>query len=51
MSFERFTNLPTSANSALTAKIDFSSPVGELRNAARGENLALRFPKYLGRED
>jgi hypothetical protein len=27
------------------SKIDFSSPVGDLRNAAWGENLALHFPK------
>jgi hypothetical protein len=32
-----------SANSAQTAKIYFSSPVGDLRNAAWGENLAPRF--------
>jgi hypothetical protein len=36
MSFVRFTNLPASANSAQTAKVDFSSPVGDLRNAAWG---------------
>jgi hypothetical protein len=51
MSFVRFKNLPASANSAQTAKIDFSSLVGDLKNAAWGENLALHFPKYLGRED
>jgi hypothetical protein len=45
MSFLRFTNLPASANSAQAAKIDFSSPVRDLRNAAWGENLALHFPK------
>jgi hypothetical protein len=45
MSFVRFTNLPASANSAQTAQIYFSSPVGDLRNAAWGENLAVHFPK------
>jgi hypothetical protein len=45
MYFVRFTNFPASANLAQTAKIDFSSPVRDLRNAAWGENLALHFPK------
>jgi hypothetical protein len=46
MSFVRFTNLPASANSAQTAKIDFFSLVRDLRNAAWGENLALKTPTY-----
>jgi hypothetical protein len=43
--FREIHQLACLVNSAQTAKTDFSSHVGDLRNAAWGENLTLHFPK------